>query len=55
MAVAVDGANRHDMKLVKATLEGIMIEKPELTEEEPQNISMDKGYDYPGVRELVAA
>ena len=55
LAVAVDGANRHDMKLVEATLKAMVIERPEPAEGETQNMSMDKGYDYPGVRELVAA
>lgn len=55
LAVAVDGANRHDMKLVEATLKAIVIERPEPTEENAQNMCMDKGYDYPEVRGLVAA
>jgi len=54
LSVVVDGANRHDMKLVEATLAAVIIERPE-PEENPQNVSMDKGYDYPEVRELVAA
>lgn len=54
LAVAVEGANRHDMNLVESTLEAIVIERPEVTAENPQNMCMDKGYDYPDVRELVA-
>jgi len=54
IAVAIEGANRHDKKLVEATLEAIEVERPEVTEEKPQNMCMDKGYDYPDVRELVA-
>ncbi len=53
LAVAVEGANRHDMKLAEATLKAIVIERPEPTEEKPQNLCLDKGYDYPQVRELV--
>jgi putative transposase len=53
LAVAVEGANRHDMKLVGPTLYQIAIARPEPTEEEPQNLSMDKGYDYEPVRELL--
>jgi len=53
--VVVDGANRNDMKLVEATLQAIVIERPKVTPEQPQNMSMDKGYDYPVVRELVDA
>ena len=55
IGVAVDGANRHDMKLVERTLEATMIQRPEPTPDHPQNMYLDKGYDYPEVRELVAA
>jgi putative transposase len=50
----VDGANRHDMKMVKATLESIPIERPKPSADQPQGLCMDKGYDYDEVRELVA-
>jgi putative transposase len=53
IGVVVDGANRNDMKLVEATLKAIVIERPEATSEKPQNMCMDKGYDYPEVRQLV--
>ena len=55
VAVAVEGANRHDMKLAQPTLEAVAIERPEPTAEKPQNLSLDKGYDYPEIRELVDA
>lgn len=55
VAVGVDGANRHDMKLTKPTLEAIVVDKPEATEEAPQHICLDKAYDFDEVRELVAA
>lgn len=54
MAVAVDGANRHDMKLTERTLESMMIERPQPTEQEPQHLCQDAGYDYDEVREVVA-
>jgi transposase len=53
IGVAVDGANRHDMKLVRATIESIVVERPEVTEEEPQGMCLDKGYDYDDVREIL--
>lgn len=53
--MTVDGANRHDMKLVEGTLKAIVIDRPAVTAEKPQNICLDKGYDYPEVRELVGA
>lgn len=51
--MAVEGANRHDMKLTEPTLKCFIVERPEPTEEKPQNLCLDKGYDYPVVRELV--
>ena len=54
LAVAVAGANVHDMKMVESTLENIIIERPEPTWKHPQNICMDKGYDFSQVDELVA-
>jgi transposase len=53
VAVAIDGANRHDMKLVRSTLEGIMTKRPEPSVDKPQGLCMDKGYDYDEVRAIV--
>lgn len=53
MGLAVAGANRHDMKLVEATLESIPVERPEPTGDEPQGMCMDKGYDYDEVRVIL--
>lgn len=47
MSVVVAGANVHDTKLLGATLEAIVVERPVPTEEEPQNLCLDKGYDNP--------
>lgn len=55
LAVAVERANRHDIKMVESTLQAMVIERPEPTSEKPQHLCMDKGYDYPKVRELVDA
>jgi hypothetical protein len=44
--LAVDGANRPDMKMVKETLESIPVERPEPSAEERQNLCLDKGYAY---------
>ncbi len=52
LSVVVDGANRHDKKLVQGTLDSIIVERPD-PREVKQNMSMDKGYDYPDIRELV--
>ncbi len=50
LAVAVDGANRHDMKLVVATLDGIVGTRPEPSAEAPQHLCLDAGYDDAAVR-----
>lgn len=55
LAVVVDGANRHDMKLLAATLDGIVVARPEPTAEAPQHLCLDAGYDYEAVREQAAA
>jgi transposase len=53
IGLAIEGANRHDMKLVRPTLESLVAERPEVTEEEPQGMCLDKGYDYEEVREIL--
>ena len=53
LGVAVDGANRHEMKRVDATLEAMMIKRPEPTATWPQHVCLDKGYDYDAVRETL--
>ena len=55
IAVAVSGANTHDMKMTGATLESMVVERPKPTRKHPQNICLDKAYDFPEVDELVAA
>jgi putative transposase len=53
VGLAVEGANRNDMKMVGATLESIPVERPEPTPEQPQGLCMDKGYDYDEVRGIL--
>lgn len=55
LAVVIDGANRTDMKLAEATLDGIMIARPTPTKEQPQHLCLDAGYDYEAVYETVRA
>ena len=54
IGLAIDGANRHDMKMVRATIESLVAARPEASEEEPQGMCLDKGYDYEAVREILA-
>jgi len=53
IGLEIDGANRHDMKLVRATIEAIVVDRPEPTDEQPQGMCLDKGYDYEAVREIL--
>lgn len=52
IAVVVAGANRHDMKLLAATLDAVVVERPEPTEAAPQHLCLDKGYDYDACRQV---
>jgi transposase len=52
IGLVVDGANRHDMRLVEATLQSIPVKRPKPTKKKPQGLCLDKGYDYDDVREL---
>ncbi len=53
IGLAIDGANRHDMKLVRATIESIVAQRPQPTEERPQGMCLDKGYDFNEVRAIL--
>ncbi len=53
IGLAIDGANRHDMKMVRTTIESLVAERPEPSEDEPQGMCLDKGYDYDAVREIL--
>ena len=51
--MALDGANRHDMQLVRRTIESIVVERPAPSDEQPQGMCLDKGYDYDEVRAIL--
>ena len=55
LSVVVAGANVPDFKLLEATLDAIVVERPSeaTTEEAPQHLCLDKGYDNRPSRELV--
>ena len=62
LAVAVEGANRHDSKLLVATLEGLMVARPaapweqgEGAECSEQHLCLDAAYDSEEVRQELAA
>ena len=54
LGICDEGANRNDFKLTRETLESIPIKRPKPTAARPQNLCLDKGYDYDEVRELAA-
>ena len=47
LGIVIAGANVHDTKLLAATLEAIVVARPEPTDQEPQHLCLDKGYDNP--------
>jgi putative transposase len=50
IGLTVAGANRNDMKLVRETLESIVVPRPVPSAEQPQGMCLDKGYDFEEVR-----
>lgn len=54
LGLAVEGANRHDFKMIEETIRSIPIERPTPTPEKPQGRCLDKGDDFDEVRELLA-
>lgn len=55
LGLVIDGANRHDTKLLHATIAAIVVERPRPTAEQPQHLCLDKAYDNPTGHETVAA
>ena len=53
LGVVIAGANVVEQKLLKETIEAIVVERPD-PEEVEQNLSLDKGYDNPNGREAAA-
>jgi transposase len=52
IGLAVEGANRNDFKMARATLDSIPVPRPRPTRRRPQGLCLDKGYDYDEVRDL---
>ena len=44
LSLVVSGANRHDVKLLESTLDGIVIVRPKATRRRRQNLCADKAY-----------
>lgn len=47
LGVVIAGANVHDAKLLKRTLQAIVVRKPKPTPRKKQHLCLDKGYDNP--------
>jgi putative transposase len=45
LAVCIAGANIHDVTLLAATLDAVVVERPKPSEEAPQHLCLDKAYD----------
>jgi transposase len=45
LAVVIAGANIPDAQLLAATIEAVVVERPEPEEDYPQHLCLDKGYD----------
>lgn len=43
----VAGANVHDTKLLRETIEAMVVDRPDATPEAPQHLCLDKAYDNP--------
>jgi putative transposase len=54
LAVVTAEANRHDTKLLAATIDAIVVERPVPTPAAPQHLCLDKGYDNPTGHATVA-
>ena len=50
LGLAIDGANVHDHKLFRATLDSLPIRRPRPTSRRPQHLCCDKGYDAEVIR-----
>jgi len=55
IGIAVAGAHRHDSKLLEPTIRSIPVQRPQPTRACAQGMCLDKGYDYPFVREILKA
>lgn len=55
LGVVLAGANVNDQKLLRETIEAVVIERPEPTAKQPQHLCLDASYDNPTGREAAKA
>ncbi len=53
LSAVVAGANIHDTKLLEATIQTVVVERPSPTVESRQHLCLDKGYDNPTGHQVV--
>ena len=53
IGLVVAGATRNDFKLLKATIQSLVLKRPEPTSEAAQGMCLDKGYDFNEVRAIL--
>jgi putative transposase len=53
VGLVVAGANRPDRKLLKDTVESVIVQRPRPPKQRPQGRCLDKGYDYAEVRDTL--
>jgi transposase len=53
VGLAIEGANRPDLKMVRETLESIPVERPKPTADVPQGMCLDNGYNYAEPKAIV--
>jgi putative transposase len=51
LSLCVSGANRHDKRMALPVVDAIAVERPAPSNEHPQHMCGDKGYDFDDVRE----
>jgi putative transposase len=54
LGVVIAGADVLERRMLRGTIEAIVVERPEPTADEPQNLSLDEGYDNPAGREAAS-
>jgi putative transposase len=54
LGVVIAGANVLERRMLRGTIEAIVVERPEPTAEAPQNLSLDGGYENPTGRAAAA-
>jgi putative transposase len=55
LSVVLSAANRTDMKLATAVLDGLVVDRPPPTPDQPQHLYRDKGFDYPATDQAAQA